>query len=140
MERIAIVRKLIDEKQGKVLVEFLQENELSNTCAPDQCSSCSQCSKQSKFMLTDAGLPVALGDKVVVYFPTYRYFLAISLTFILPIVLLLFGIYLGHGNEKLSFIYGGLFFAFSLLLAYIVDKKIKVRVIITRILERHLNG
>lgn len=140
MERIAIVRKLIEAENGKVLVEFLQENGMVNTCAPEQCSTCSQCSKQSKFMLTDAGLSVGLGDKVVVYFPTYRYYLAIGITFVLPIILLFLGIYLGFGNEKKSLIFGGLFFAFSWLLAYIVDKKIKVKVMITRILERQSNG
>lgn len=140
MERIAIVRKVIEAGGGKALVEFLQENDPSGSCAPEQCSTCSQCSKQSKFMLTDAGIPVESGDTVVVYYPTYRYYLAMAITFLLPVIMLFFGIYLGYGDEKKSLLFGGLFFAFSLLLAYIVDKKIRVKVVITRILERHSNG
>ena len=140
MERIAIVRKVIEASGGKTLVEFLQENDPSGSCAPEKCSTCSQCSKQSNFMLTDSGIPVEMGDTVVVYYPTYRYYLAMMITFLLPVLMLFIGIYLGHGDEKKSLIFGGLFFAFSLLLAYIVDKKIRVRVVITRILERHSNG
>jgi positive regulator of sigma E activity len=142
MERNAVVRKLLEYADGKrnAMVEFLSENDPNGACSPSQCATCSECSKQSKFLLVESNLPIEEGDTVVVFFPTYRYYAAIAITFVLPIILLFVGIYLGHGDEKKSLIFGGLFFAFSLLLAYIVDKKVKVKTVITRILERHSNG
>jgi positive regulator of sigma E activity len=139
MTKIGIIRQVI-EKQ--VLVEIVDESKLeSSACKPSSCSACESCGKQ-KFVLAD--FPDSTLEKelvpglwVEVFSDASKYTIAVGVTFILPIVMLLFGIWLGNGNEIRSLILGGLLFAFSLIFAYIFDKSFKAKVKITKVIERN---
>lgn len=140
MNKIGIVRNSLSG-QG-VLVEIVDEEKLeSSACKPSSCTTCESCGKK-KFVVAD--IPIDLSDKplqvgqwVEVYTATSQYTIAVIVTFILPLILLFFGIWLGRGDEKKSLLFGLLLFAFSLFFAYIFDKSFKAKVIITKVIERN---
>jgi positive regulator of sigma E activity len=139
MTKIGIIRQVI-EKQ--VLVEVVDEDKLeSSACKPSSCSSCESCGKK-RFVLADfPELPLEKeltpGLWVEVFSDATKYNIAVVVTFILPIVMLLLGIWIGNGNEIKSLLLGGLLFAFSLIFAYIFDKSFKAKVKITKVIERN---
>lgn len=140
MKSIGIIRSFVAE-QG-VLVEVVDEEKFeSSTCKPSSCSTCESCGKK-KYVLADypdliLKEELKLGQWVEVFSDTSKYTIAVVVTFILPVVMLLIGIWLGRESEIKSLILGGILFAFSLIFAYIFDKSFKAKVKIMKVIERN---
>jgi positive regulator of sigma E activity len=139
MTKMGIIRSFVD---GQVLVEVVDEEKLeSSACKPSSCGSCESCGKQKVDLadLPDSDLKNELkqGLWVEVLADNTKYTIAVLVTFVLPIIMLLIGIWLGQGNEIKSLLLGGLLFAFSLIFAYIFDKSFKAKVKITKVIERN---
>lgn len=143
MIKNGVVRSFVEEQ---VLVEIVDEDKLgSSSCKPSSCSTCESCGNK-KYVLAE--LPDSIGKEdihpgiwVEVFSDNIKYSIAVTITFILPIIMLLFGIWLGTRvgmkNEIMSLILGGILFAFSLIFAYIFDKSFKAKVKITKVIERN---
>jgi positive regulator of sigma E activity len=140
MTKLGIIRSFVAD-QG-ILVEVVDEEKIeSSACKPSSCSSCESCGKK-KFVLADYPdqIPrenLLVGKWVEVYSDATHYTVAVIVTFILPIIMLLIGIWLGNGNEIKSLILGSILFAFSLIFAYIFDKSFKAKVKVTKMIERN---
>jgi len=136
MTNRGIVRQLVNEKEA--LVELTGKDKAEKIdCHTSSCESCESCGKKNKFLLADFTEKVQVGDVVIIYTETYKYNLAVFVTFILPLIMLFIGIAIGRGNEMKSLIWGGILFAFSLIFAYIFDKSFKAKVIISKVIERN---
>ena len=140
MTKLGMIRKFVTDQS--VLVEVVDEEKIeSSACKPSSCSSCESCGKK-KYVLAD--IPesfiredLEVGKWVEVFSDTSKYTIAVFVTFILPMIMLFIGIWLGNGSEKKSLLFGGILFAFSLIFAYIFDKSFKAKVKITKVIERN---
>lgn len=126
MVKKGIVKKIIDDK---ILVEVLTDEEL-RSCN----SNCESCKFKDKLFLVDAFVPVKENDVVEIYIENWKFFISTFVTFVLPLILFITGIFLGRGNELIGLLYGGIFVAISLFFAYIFDKHYNARVIITKVI------
>jgi len=124
MTKQAIIRKIIIDK---ALVEIIEDAEKCNF-------KCEGCELKNKLLLSDLNIPVKENDVVEIYIENYKLFISTFVTFILPLILLIFGLFLGRGNEIKSLLFGGIFVAIALIFAYIFDKYFKAKVTITKVM------
>lgn len=123
MTKKGIVKKVIGEE---ILVEILEDE----THCDYQCEGCN---KKNKLFLADTTIPVKENDVVELFIENYKFLICTFVTFILPLILFMVGIFLGRGNEIKGLLLGGIFVAFALIFAYIFDKHFKAKVIISKV-------
>jgi len=124
MVKKGIVRKVIADK---ILVEIINDT--------TQCNyKCDDCKLKDKLFLVETPIPVRENDVVELFVENYKLFMSIFVTFILPLILFIIGIFLGKENEIKGLLIGGIFVAFALIFAYIFDKHFKARIIVSKVL------
>lgn len=143
MTKNGVVRSFVE---NQVLVEIVDEEKLSShSCNPNTCSTCESCGKK-KFVIADLpeALPkenIQIGMWVEVLADNIKYSIAVLITFVLPLIMLFVGFYIGmrlnKGSETKGLLVGGILLAFSLIFAYIFDKSFKASVKITKVMERN---
>lgn len=126
MVKKGIVRKVIDDK---ALVEVVGEEDLK-TCD----FNCEGCKFKNKVLLVDASISVSENDIVELFIENGKLFVSTFITFVLPLLSFMLGIFLGGKNELRSLLLGGIFVAIALIFAYIFDKHFNVRIIIKRVI------
>ena len=106
-------------KNGKAVIKISYNEE---------CSKCGMCLKKDKFMLltVDNDFNANVGDKVKVERLKEIKFKAIILTFLIPLVLIILGVFIGVllENELISLALGVVFCALWYLILAFIDKKL----------------
>lgn len=124
MVKKGIIRKIIEDK---ALVEIIDDTEHCDF-------NCEGCGQKNRLFLADTAISVKENDVVEIYVENYKFFISTFITFIMPLILLILGLFLGRGSEIKSLLFGGIFVAFALIFAYIFDKHFKAKVTIAKVL------
>ncbi len=137
MLRKGIIKKVAGDKAWVQVLSDAPADDITEQSGCT-CSSCAGCHTRQDHFLVDLETEVQVGDIVELRMETFKLFMSATITFILPVVMLLWSLWLTrtfhNGIKKWGIILA--FLAFSFLLAYIFDKINKAKVKVKKIFEK----